>query len=404
MADAQIRRILTINTGSSSLKAALYDMDTEERLTISAQAERIGLSESRIHIVAAGGAPLLDQALALPDHASALKTLFDWLHGQQLDSGLAAIGHRVVHGGSRCHQPQPVDENLMQTLRELSAIDPDHLPQAISAIRAAQQAYPDALQVACFDTAFHRSMPRVAQLYALPRRFLDAGVIRYGFHGLSYESILSALRAEDASAADGRIIIAHLGNGASMAAIQHGASIETTMGFTPTGGLVMGTRSGDLDPGVLLYLLSIPGMDVAALNSVVNHQAGLLGLSDISADMRDLLDREQEDPRAAEAVALFCYQARKFLGALAVALGGLDTLIFTGGIGEHASPIRQRICEGLDFLGIALDRQRNQAHAPIISRDGGPVVIRIMPTNEDLMIARHTYHLLLQGSTSHVHL
>ncbi len=189
-----------------------------------------------------------------------------------------------------------------------------------------------------------------------------------------------------------------------MAAIQHGRSIETTMGFTPTGGLVMGTRSGDLDPGVLLYLLSIPGMDAAALNSVVNHQAGLLGLSGISADMRDLLDREQEDPRAAEAVALFCYQARKFLGALTVVLGGLDTLIFTGGIGEHASSIRQRICEGLDFLGIALDWQRNEAHAPIISCDGGPVVIRIMHTNEDLMIARHTYHLLLQGSTSHVHL
>jgi acetate kinase len=404
MADAQIRRILTINTGSSSLKAALYDMDTEERLIISAQAERIGLSNSRIRIAAAGGASLLDQLLALPDHPSALNTLFDWLHGQQLDNHLAAIGHRVVHGGSRCHKPQPVDENLMQTLRELSAIDPDHLPQAISAIRATQQAYPAALQVACFDTAFHRSMPRVAQLYALPRQFLDVGVIRYGFHGLSYESILYALRAEDASAANGRIIVAHLGNGASMAAIHHGASIETTMGFTPTGGLVMGTRSGDLDPGVLLYLLSMPGIDAAALNSMVNHQAGLLGLSGISADMRDLLDREQEDPRAAEAVALFCYQARKFLGALVVALGGLDTLIFTGGIGEHASPIRQRICEGLDFLGIALDRQRNETHAPIISRDGGPVVIRLMHTNEDLMIARHTYHLLSQERTSHVHL
>jgi acetate kinase len=243
-------------------------------------------------------------------------------------------------------------------------------------------------------------MPHVAQLYALPRQFVDAGIIRYGFHGLSYEYILAALRAEDSSAADGRVIIAHLGNGASMAAVRGGASVDTTMGFTPTGGLVMGTRSGDLDPGVLLYLLESRGMDAATLSKVVNHQAGLLGVSGISADMRDLLQRERSDTHAAEALALFCYQARKFLGALAAALGGLNTLIFTGGIGEHAAAIRQRICEGLEFLGIALDQQRNEAHAPIISRDGGPVTVRVMKTNEDLMIARHTYRLLSQGRTS----
>ncbi len=347
MAEQRARRILTINTGSSSLKAALYDLDHEERLRVAAQAERIGLSESRMRVTDAGGATLLDERRDLPDHAAGVQALFVWLRQRQLADQLGAIGHRVVHGGSRYSQPHLIDDDLLRTLQELVPIDPDHLPQAISAIQAAQQAYPAMPQVACFDTAFHRSMPRVAQIYALPRRLADEGVIRYGFHGLSYEYILSALRAEDARAADGRVIIAHLGNGASLCAIRDGASVETTMGFSPTGGLVMGTRSGDLDPGVLLYLLASRGMDAAAVNQMVNHQAGLLGLSETSADMRDLLDRETSDPRAAEAVALFCYQARKFLGALAAALGGLETLIFTGGIGEHAAAIRSRICAGL---------------------------------------------------------
>ncbi|HEY7350099.1 MAG TPA: acetate/propionate family kinase [Ktedonobacterales bacterium] len=398
MSNRQSRRILTINTGSSSLKAALYDLDSEERLHISAQVERIGLSGSRLRIADDSGATLLDERRDLSDHAAGLQMVFDGLRQRQLDSNLDAIGHRVVHGGSRYSEPHLIDANLLNALQGLVSIDPDHLPQAISAIQSAQRAYPALPQVACFDTAFHRSMPRVAQLYALPRRLADEGVLRYGFHGLSYEYILRALRKEDAGAADGRVIIAHLGNGASMAAAQGGASVETTMGFSPTGGLVMGTRSGDLDPGVLLYLLAAQGMDAATVSKVVNHQAGLLGVSGTSADMRDLLEREASDPRAAEAIALFCYQAKKFLGALAAALGGLETLIFTAGIGERAAVVRQRICAGLEFLGITLDPARNEAHAPIISRDGGPAVVRVMQTNEDLMIARHTYRLLSRGN------
>ncbi len=401
MADQQSKRILTINTGSSSLKASLYDLGDEERLTIKAQVERIGLSGGQMRVSDGAGAVLLDEPRNAPDHAAALQALFVWLRERQLANHLDAIGHRVVHGGSRYSAPHLIDDALMQAVQGLAPVDPDHLPQAISAIRAAQEAYPAVPQVACFDTAFHRHMPRVAQIYALPRHLADAGVIRYGFHGLSYEYILYALRAEDPSAAAGRMLIAHLGNGASMAAVRDGASVETTMGFSPTGGLVMGTRSGDLDPGALLYLLSLPGMDAAALNRLVNHQAGLLGVSGTSADMRDLLEREASDPRAAEAIALFCYQARKFLGALAAALGGLETLIFTGGIGEHAAAIRWRICAGLEFLGIRLDLTRNEAHAPIISADEMPVVVRVMQTNEDVMIARQTYRLLSQGETSH---
>jgi acetate kinase len=280
----------------------------------------------------------------------------------------------------------------------LAAIVPDHLPQAIAAIRAVQRAYPLLPQVACFDTAFHRRMPRVAQIFALPRRFADDGVLRYGFHGLSYESIMQQLRALDGVAANGRVVIAHLGNGASMAAVRGGRGIDTTMGLTPTGGLVMGTRSGDLDPGVLLSLLQRERMVPTALNALVNRQAGLLGVSGISADMRDLLARQATDPAAAEAIELFCYQARKFLGALAAALGGLDTLVFTAGIGEHAAPIRERICAGLEFLGIRLDPERNRAHAPIISAEGSLVTVRVMTTDEDRMIARHTVQVAhIQG-------
>jgi acetate kinase len=258
-------------------------------------------------------------------------------------------------------------------------------------------------QVACFDTAFHRTLPPVAQRYPLPRALHDAGVVRYGFHGLSYEYIMQALRAVDPDAANGRVIVAHLGNGASMAAVRDGQSIDTTMGFTPTGGLVMGTRTGDLDPGVLLYLLQTRGMPAEQVNTLVNRQAGLLGVSGISADMRDLLEREAREPAAAAAVDLFCYQARKFLGALAAVLGGIETLVFTGGIGEHAAPIRARICASFEFLGLEIDAGRNQQHAPVISPDGASVTVRVIPTDEDRMIARHTYRLITHEGAADVH-
>ena len=402
MAKSYASRILTINTGSSTLKAGVYSFGVVEALELAARAERIGRSESRLQITDAQGAPLLDQPTPLPDYDTALQSLFAWFHSHGSGTAPNAVGHRVVHGGSHFTAPQRITDELIATLQQLVPLDPDHLPQVLAAIQAARQAYPSIPQVACFDTAFHRQMPSVAQHYALPHEFWDLGVRRYGFHGLSYESIMEALQSADPAAVAGRVIIAHMGNGASMAAVQRGVGVDTTMGLTPTGGLVMGTRSGDLDPGVLLYLLQAQGMSPAQINTLVNQRAGLLGLSGSTADMRDLLNQEEGDPRAAAAIALFCYQARKFLGALAAVLGGLDTLIFTGGIGEHAAPIRARICAGMDFLGIQLDERRNAAHAPIISRDGSTATVRVMPTDEDLMIARHTYRLLSQRGADHV--
>jgi acetate kinase len=248
--------------------------------------------------------------------------------------------------------------------------------------------------MATFDTAFHSQMPRVARLFALPRQLADEGVLRYGFHGLSYEYVMGRLRALDPEAATGHVIIAHLGNGASMVAVRSAVGVDTTMGFTPAGGLVMGTRSGDLDPGVLLYVLEEKGLSPPQLGELLSKQAGLLGVSETSADMRDLLGRQESDPRAAEALALFCYQAKKFLGALAAALGGLDALVFTGGIGEHAAPVRWRICEDLEFFGIQLDPDRNAEHASVISHDGTRVTVRVIPTDENLMVARHTRRLI----------
>ncbi len=255
--------------------------------------------------------------------------------------------------------------------------------------------YPNLPQVACFDTAFHRDMPRVAQLFPIPRQLSDAGIIRYGFHGLSYEYIMQELRARAPKEAEGRVIIAHLGNGASMAAVRGGVGVDTTMGFTPTGGLMMGMRTGDLDPGLLLHLLSERQLTPAALTEMINRQSGLLGVSQVSADMRDLLHRSATEPHAAEAVDLFCYLAKKFVGALAAALGGLDTLVFTGGIGEHAAFIRARICAGLEFLGIEIDAERNQEQASVVSSHGSRVAVRVIKTDEDLMIARHTRRLVL---------
>jgi acetate kinase len=387
-------RILTINAGSSSLKAAFYDVDGGERLVQAVQAERIGQSGGKIRIVDARGATLLDRRGDLPDHESALRAFLDWRQGQGVGTVPHAVGHRIVHGGSAHREPHLLTPEVLTDLQRLVPIDPDHLPQALAVIHVIAGLYPAIPQVACFDTAFHRSMPRLAQIYPLPRRLAEAGVIRYGFHGLSCEYIVQVLRAIDPGAANGRIIIAHLGNGASLTAVREGASVDTTMGFTPTGGLMMGERSGDLDPGVLLHLLDVQGTSAEALNLLVNHEAGLLGVSGLSGDMHSLLDKESSDPRAAEAVALFCYVARKFLGALVAVLGGLDTLVFTAGIGEHAAPVRERICAGLEFVGLELDPERNEGHKPIISRDASRVVVRVMKTDEDLMIARHVRRLM----------
>jgi acetate kinase len=393
------QRLLTINTGSSSLKAALYRMSegATETLELRAEASRIGDRGGDLRLADARSETLDERQDGLPDHATALDALLSRLRDRGLDrDDLAAVGHRIVHGGDRYREPQRLAPEVLADLQALAPIDPNHLPQAIAAIEAVGRAYPAVPQVVCFDTAFHSRMPRVARLYALPRDLAEEGVVRYGFHGLSYEYVVGELRRVDREAAGGRLVVAHLGNGASMAAIRGGVGLDTTMGFTSSGGLVMGTRSGDLDPSVPLFLLKERGLTPSEVSDLVNKQAGLLGVSETSADMRDLLDREAYDRRAAEAIALFCYQAKKFLGALAAALGGLDALVFTGGIGEHAAPVRERVCENLGFLGIRLDPERNAAHAPVISSDDAAVTVRVVPTDEDLMVARHTRRLIEQ--------
>src|SRR5918992_506330 len=394
------QRLLTINTGSSSLKAALYRLreDTTQTPELRAEASRIGGRGGGMRLADARGETPDERRDDLPDHAAALDALISRLRDRGLDRDdlLAAVGHRIVHGGDRHREPQRVTPGVVADLRALVPIDPNHLPQAVAAIEAVSRAYPAVPQVACFDTAFHSRMPRVARLYALPSRLAEEGIIRYGFHGLSYEYVMEELRRLEPEAAAGRVVVAHLGNGASMAAVRGGVGVDTTMGFTPTGGLVMGTRSGDLDPSVPLFLLEERGMSPTEVSDLLNKQAGLLGVSGTSADMRDLLDREAYDGRAAEAVALFCYQAKKFLGALVAALGGLDALVFTGGIGEHSAPVRERVCEGLEFLGIRLDTDRNAAHARVISSAASAVTVLIVPTDEDLMVARHTRRLIKQ--------
>ena len=387
-------RILTVNSGSSSVKFSVYEMGESEALLLGGSLDQLGSAGSRFQARDGAGGALVDEARELPDHSAALGTLLDWLRDQGIESGLDAIGHRLVHGGAEFRRAHRVTDELMERVRELRPFAPDHLPHEIAAIEAVAERLPALPQVACFDTAFHRRMPERAKIYPLPRRLADEGVLRYGFHGLSYEYIVSELRKEAGAAADGRLIVAHLGNGASMAATREGRSVETTMGFTPAGGLVMSTRSGDLDPGVIVYLLKEKGMGTAAINDLVNHDAGLLGVSGTSQYMKELLEIEHADPRAAQAVDLFCYQARKHLGALAAVLGGLETLIFTGGIGESAPAIRERICEGMQFLGIRIDRERNAAGAGVISPDGASVCVRVMKTNEELMIARHASRLL----------
>src|SRR5919112_1655880 len=344
------RRLLTINTGSSSLKAALYRLreDTTETPELRAEASRIGSQGGGLRLADARGETLDKRQDNLPDHAAALDALMSRLRDRGLDrDDLAAIGHRIVHGGDRHREPQRVAPGMVADLRALVPIDPNHLPQAIAAIEAVGRAYPAVPQVACFDTAFHSQMPRVARLYALPRQLAQEGIVRYGFHGLSYEYVMEELRRLEPEAFGGRVVVAHLGNGASMAAVRGGVGVDTTMGFTPTGGLVMGTRSGDLDPSVPLFLLEERSLTPTEVSNLLNKQAGLLGVSGTSADMRDLLDRETDDGRAAEAVALFCYQAKKFLGALAAALGRVRAPLFTGGNGGHPATRRERDCESL---------------------------------------------------------
>jgi acetate kinase len=324
--------------------------------------------------------------------------LIDWIEKDAACSDLAAVGHRVVQGGPKYSEPQQITSAMVAELRKLTPFDPEHLPEELLLTEAVHERFPHLPQVACFDTAFHHDLPRVAHMLPIPRRYEAAGVRRYGFHGLSYSFLMEELtRLGDPEAATGRVILAHLGSGASLAAVRDGKSIDTSMSFTPNSGVPMSTRSGDLDAGLVLYLARSEKMSAEQFNELVNSRSGLLGISETSADMRDLVKRETQDVRAAEAVALFCYQVKKWIGAFAAALGGLDTLVFTGGIGANAPLVRERICAGLGFLGIELDPQRNAQHAPLISPDAGNVKVRVIRTDEELMIAKSVIRVLKLG-------
>ena len=380
--------ILTINGGSSSIKFALYEVGGQLKRRLHGKIDRIGLPGTKFFVNVADGKPPESRRLAAADHQTAAEFLISWLEKQPDFASVRAVGHRVVHGMQH-REPECVTPKLLAELHRITPYDPDHLPREIQLIEAFRQCHPKLPQVACFDTAFHRTMPRVATLLPIPRRYGMKGVQRYGFHGLSYAYLMQELKhLAGAKAARGRVILAHLGNGASLAAVRNGKSMDTSMGFTPAAGLVMSTRAGDLDPGLLSFLARSERMTASQFDQMVNHQSGLLGISETSSDMRDLLAREARDVRAAEAVALFCYQAKKWIGAYAAALGGLDTLVFAAGIGENCPTIRARICQGLEFLGIKIDRKRNAKNGAVISASGSRTTVRVIRTDEELMIAR----------------
>ena len=367
--------VLTINVGSSSLKYAIFDLKAVANGRLGAvlrgKVDRIG-----------GDTNGLDRAL------DAIKSTIN------LDA-IIAIGHRIVHGGPNLWEPQLIDAEVIAQLTQLIPFAPEHLPAEISLIKQIAARFPRLPQLACFDTAFHRHLPRVAQLLPIPRRYEHAGIRRYGFHGLSYEFLHAELtRLGDPAITSGAVILAHLGNGASLAAVRDGRCIDTSMAFTPAAGLVMGTRAGDIDPGLIAYIATQESMTAKRLSEFVMHECGLLAVSETSGDMRKLIALEEADARAAEAVALFCYQTKKWIGAFTAALGGLDTVVFSGGIGEHNSVVRGRICAGLAYLGIEIDEPENAAHAALISSSQARVKVRVMNTDEEYIIARAVSRVL----------
>jgi len=387
--------VLTINAGSSSIRFAFYGPGSDPAKLEYGKIERIGQPGAAFEVSAGKGKEAQRIALDAGSFRSAVDSLVKWLESQPRFADVSAVGHRVVHGMTHA-QPARVTPQLLEELKAAIPYDPEHLPQEIELIETLGRRFPRLVQVACFDTAFHRTMPRVATLLPIPRRYEAQGVRRYGFHGLSYTFLLQELaRLGDPAAERGRVILAHLGNGASIAAVRDGRSIDTSMAFTPAAGLPMSTRSGDLDPGILTFLARSEGRDADSLQRMVNHESGLLGISETSSDVRDLLSHEREDMRAAEAIGVFCYQAKKWIAAFAGALGGLDTLVFAGGIGENSVPVRTRICEGLQFLGVDLDEVRNREHAPLIS--AGRVAVRVIQTDEESVIARMTAETLARS-------
>ena len=382
-------RILTINGGSSSIKFAMFEAGGSLRRILEGGIERIGLPEATFRVKGETPADNFSRLVTAPDHTVAVGALMDWIEERSGRDALMAVGHRVVDGGPKYSKPERITAEMVAELHRLSPFDPDHMPEELLLTEAFHRRFPHLPQVACFDTNFHHDLPRVAQLLPIPRRYEAQGVRRYGFHGLSYAFLMEELaRSGDPAATRGRVILGHLGNGASLAAVRDGKSVDTSMSFTPTAGVPMSTRSGDLDPGLVWYLARSEKMSAKQFNEMVNFQSGLLGISETSSDMRDLLNRETQDVRAAEAVAVFCYQVKKWIGGFAAALGGLDTLVFAGGIGENAPAIRARICDGMRFLGIELEEKRNARNEGVISAAASRVAVRVIRTDEERMIAK----------------
>jgi acetate kinase len=395
--------LLVLNAGSSSLKFSLFAdaaPGTDPSLHRRGQIEGL-LGQARFVARDGSGAEVARRewppGLEL-GHDGAAAFLIDWLRGKATGQGLRACGHRVVHGGREFLRPVRIDDQVLAKLEAYVPLAPLHQPHNLAPIRAISRASPGLPQVACFDTAFHRTQPWEAESFALPERFAAEGILRYGFHGLSYEYIAEALRRLDPAAGRGRAIVAHLGNGASLCALQAGKSVATTMGFTPIDGLPMGTRSGTIDPGVILHLLRRRGMSVAQVEHLLVHESGLLGVSGISSDMRTLREKAAGEPRAAKALALYAYRILREIGSLAAALGGLDALVFTAGIGENDRALRAEVCAALGWLGVELDELANAratgAAPPTRISRGGACAVWVIPTNEELMIARHTREAL----------
>ncbi|MEO7490797.1 MAG: acetate/propionate family kinase [Ferruginibacter sp.] len=380
--------ILAINGGSSSIKFALFKTGNSLKQLFNGAIENIGTQKATLNF-----SNTIDQQknsidIEAADHDQAANHLIDWLEKQEHFDSIKAIGHRIVHGMDHT-EPELVTDDLLNELKKISAFDPEHLPEEIKLIEVFKKRHPAIKQIACFDTSFHTSMPVVAKLLSIPRRYFEMGIQRYGFHGLSYAYLVEELkRVAGEEAAKGKIILAHLGSGASLAAVKHGKSLDTSMGFTPTSGLPMGTRTGDLDPGVAWYLMQCEKLGPKKFNHLINHESGLLGISETNSDMRELMKIEDTDHRAKEAIELFCYQTKKWIGSFTTVLGGLDTLVFSGGIGEHSPEVRSKICDNLEFLGLELDEIKNINNEAIISTEKSKVKVRVITTNEDVMIAR----------------
>jgi acetate kinase len=384
--------ILTLNAGSSSLKYALFERSRDSARSSGSECSP-ALPDGTLARTLSGKVERIGSQA--PDHARALETVLGEIEARAGLGSVDAVGHRIVYGGEAFQASTSITAGVVSELRRLCELDPDHLPAEIAIIEAFRARSPSTPQVACFDTAFHRTLPRVARLLPIPRRYEASGVRRYGFHGISYQFLSEELaRVAGDGVARGRVVMAHLGSGSSLAATYEGRCIDTTMGFTPNSGVPMGTRCGDLEPGVVIHLLRSERLGADDLDEILSHRSGLIGISETSSDMRDLLARESSDARAADAVALFCYQVRKSIGSLAAALGGLEVLVFAGGIGENAPEVRARIARGLEHLGVRLDEARNASSSPLVSSDASACSVRVIRTDEEAVIARDTARVL----------